>query len=210
MPVELPYMMAVGNIGPILDRIQEAGTPPKFTHEFMKNSLGFRSSSDRGIVKVLRQLGFLSSDATPTARYNRFRSKSSGGAVLAEGLREGWAEIFLADQRAHEKSSSQLAETFKGVTGAGDASAAKMAQTFKTLASRADWSASAPHAAASSDEAPALVERPASQPASNNGAADIDRSRLRLHHDIHIHLPATSDVAVYTAIFRALREELRD
>jgi hypothetical protein len=59
MPVELPYMMTVGNIGAILDRIQEAGTPPKFTHEFLKNSLGFRGSGDRGIVKVLRQLGFL-------------------------------------------------------------------------------------------------------------------------------------------------------
>ena len=36
MHIELPYMMTVGNIGAILDRIQEAGTPPKFTHEFLE------------------------------------------------------------------------------------------------------------------------------------------------------------------------------
>lgn len=209
MPVELPYMMTVGNVGAILDRIQEAGTPPKFTHEFLKNSLGFRGSGDRGIVKVLRQLGFLSVDSTPTARYNRFRSKTAGGAVLAEGLREGWAEIFLADQRAHEKSAAQLAEIFKGVTGAGDASASKMAQTFKALASRADWSTPAPEVPPALEEPVLSPERPA-EPPSANGATGAGVAGVAFHHDIHIHLPATSDVAVYTAIFRALRDELRD
>lgn len=42
MPTDLPYMMTVGNIPAILERIRGAGTPPKFTHEFLKNSLGFR------------------------------------------------------------------------------------------------------------------------------------------------------------------------
>lgn len=206
MPVELPYMMAVGNVGAILDRIQEAGTPPKFTHEFLKNSLGFRGSGDRGIVKVLRQLGFLTSDSTPTPRYNRFRSKVAAGGVLAEGLREGWAEVFLADQRAYEKSASQLTEIFKGVTGAGDASAGKMAQTFKTLAARADWTSTPTE----------VAEEPEQFTAATNNRAGIEEefrpamNALALHHDIHLHLPATSDVAVYTAIFRALRDELRD
>ena len=154
---------------------------------------------------MLRQLGFLTADSTPTARYNRFRSKTSGGTVLAEGLRDGWADILLADQRAYEKSAAQLAEIFKGVTGAGDASAGKMAQTFKTLAARAEWT-SPPTEPASTE--PDAAERPAE--AASNGAGAPIGAGLALHHDIHIHLPATSDVAVYTAIFRALREELRD
>lgn len=197
-------MMTVGNIGAILDRIRDAGTPPKFTHEFLKNSLGFRGSGDRGVVKVLKQLGFLSNDSTPTKRYNDFRSRSAGGVVLAEGLRDGWAEIFLADQRAHEKQVAQLTELFKSVTGAGDAVAKKMAQTFKALAVKADWSASSELTTDVESAAPAEVD---ARPASVESAV---RSTFNLHHDIHIHLPATSDVAVYTAIFRALREELCD
>lgn len=205
MPTELPYMMTVGNIGAILDRIRDAGTPPKFTHEFLKNSLGFRGSGDRGIVKVLKQLGFITSDSTPTKRYNDFRSKTAGGVALAEGLRAGWSDIFLADQRAHEKSVAQLADLFKSVTGAGDAVSQKMAQTFKALASKADWSGEVP--ADGNGEVPPTAD-----------AGDVTTSRVEpsgsgtfnLHHDIHVHLPATSDVAVYTAIFRALREELRD
>lgn len=80
-----------------------------------------------------------------------------------------------------------------------------MAQTFKALAAKADWSGEV--SADSNGEMPPTAE-----------AGDVTTSRVEpsgsgtfnLHHDIHVHLPATSDVAVYTAIFRALREELRD
>lgn len=204
MPTEFPYMMTVGNIGDILDRIRDAGTPPKFTHEFLKSSLGFRGSGDRGIVKVLKQLGFLTNDSTPTNRYNDFRSKTTGGMALAEGLRDGWADIFLADQRAHEKSVAQLTDLFKSVSGAGDSVAQKMAQTFKALTSKADWTVQSA-GTGQSETAP-----PDETAANSVWSEHPTRGDLNLHHDIHIHLPATSDVAVYTAIFRALRDELRD
>lgn len=45
MPTDLPYMMTVGNIPAILERIRGAGTPPKFTHEFLKNSHEFLKNS---------------------------------------------------------------------------------------------------------------------------------------------------------------------
>ena len=93
------------------------------------------------MIKVLKQAGFLASDGSPTPRYNEFRSSSTGGKALADGLREGWAPIYLADQRAHEKSAAQLTDIFKSVTGQGEAVARKMASTFKALASKADWSA---------------------------------------------------------------------
>jgi hypothetical protein len=37
---------------------------------------------------------------------------------------------------------------------------------------------------------------------------DDSGAAFRLHHDIHIHLPPTSDVAVYRAIFQAMKSEL--
>jgi hypothetical protein len=77
----------------ILDRIRSAATPPRFTHEFLKSNLGFSSSNDRAVIKVLKQLGFLTSDGTPTPRYNDYRGPD-GGRVLAEGLRDGWLRCF--------------------------------------------------------------------------------------------------------------------
>jgi len=209
MAVELPYMIQMGNIPLILDRIQEAGTPPKFTHEFLKNSLGFRGSGDRPMVKVLRQLKFLTGDGSPTPRYNQFRSRSTGGKALADGLREGWADVFLADQTAHNKSTTELTQIFKGVTGAGDASAKKMAATFKALASKADWAES--EGKGSKDSAPdAAEESSATDDVRPDLKSGLDRLPMTFHHDIHLHLPATSDQSVYTAIFRAIKEELRD
>jgi hypothetical protein len=206
---DIPYMMQMGNIPRIFARIREAGTPPKFTHEFLKNSLGFTGSGDRGIIKVLKALGFLSNDSVPTERYNRFKGPA-GNSELAQGLREGWAPIFLADQAAQDRTHTQLTQIFKSVTGAGDASAKKMAGTFKAIAEIADWQAPpdvSQHVAEVVSDAESTAPQNGDSPASPDSPS---LPGLTLRHDIHLHLPATSDVTVYTAIFRAIRDELRD
>lgn len=208
MPADFPYMNSVGHVPDILTRIQEAGAPPRFTHEFLKTTLGFTSSSDRGIIAVLKQLGFLSSDGSPTERYHHYRGGPEGRKALAQGLREGWSEIYLANERAHELTAGQLKEIFKSVTGKSDSVAEKMASTFKALANAADWSAPSSHVpsvtGASEPETPDDAEQ--TPPAVATGVSPLDG--LALHHDVHVHLPPTSDVAVYRAIFRALRDEL--
>ncbi|MCY3576114.1 MAG: DUF5343 domain-containing protein [bacterium] len=210
MAKEIPYMASVGNVAEIIQKLRSAGTPPRFTHDFLSSTLGFRSSGDRGFIKVLRCLGMLSNDGTPTDRYNAFKNDITGGLALADGLHEGWSDLFLADQQAQERSPAELQQIFKSITGKGDAVAKKMATTFKAFADLADFS-----------------ERPASSPngrndeelanAEDEGAPEIPSDRpprefssINLRHDVHLHLPPTSDVAVYTAIFRALREELLD
>jgi hypothetical protein len=198
MPADFPYMGSNKNLKSILERIREAGTPPKFTHDFLKSTLGFASSNDRAVIQVLKSLGFLTADGIPTDRYNEFRDASKSGAAMTTGLREGWSEIFLADQRAHEKTTSQLTELFKTVAGKGEAVAKKMATTFKTLAEVADWKAAPVPSEVTMAEEPERRER----------IAPVEVPALGLHHDVHIHLPSTSDVAVYTAIFRALKAEL--
>jgi hypothetical protein len=139
MPAEIPYMASVANVRDIMSKIQSAGTPPKFTYDFLKSNLGFSSSNDRAIIKILKALGFLTADGTPTARYNEYRGPG-GGKALATGLREGWDSFFLSDQKVYQKSSGQIQEIAKNVTGAGDAVATKMASTFKVLADLADFS----------------------------------------------------------------------
>jgi hypothetical protein len=203
MADNLPYMLGIKNLDAILAKIRTAGTPPKFTNDFLKTSLGFPSSSDRGVIKVLKTLGFLSPDSVPTPRYNEFRQASTSGRAMALGLREGWAPIFLADQEAHTRTATQLKEIFKNVTGKAESVAEKMASTFKALTQKADFNATA----AAPIETVELVEEVQDEV----GKIQQRTQRgLALHHDIHLHLPPSSDVAVYTAIFRALREELLD
>jgi hypothetical protein len=73
----------------------------------------------------------LTADGAPTERYNEFRSATSGDKALATGLREGWAPIFLADEKANERSFTELKEMVKTVTGQGESTAVRMASTFK-------------------------------------------------------------------------------
>lgn len=211
MPAEYPYMRSQKNLPDILKKIKVAQTPPRFTHEFLKSNLGFGSSSDRPMIQVLKQLGFLSSDSTPTARYNQFRADpEKRSPAMAEGLREGWSEVFMSDQNAHQRSSTELKEIIKNVTGKSESVAEKMAATFKTLGGYADFSAQlAPREPKGDAEA---AEEKVKTAAQQPGAARMSGvgGGVSLHNDVHIHLPATSDTAVYTAIFRALREELLD
>jgi hypothetical protein len=196
---EIPYMESVANLSDILSKIRTAGSPPKFTHEFLSSTLGFKGSRDRGVIKVLKALGFLTADSIPTQRYNQFKDERLSRAVMAAGIRDGWADVFLADEKSYERTQSQLVGIFKNVTGKGEAVAQKMASTFKALAAQADWQ-KLPEMEAAEPEAAALT-LPREM---------VREGRVSLHQDVHIHLPATSDVAVYTAIFRALREELLD
>ena len=197
-------MMQVGNIPAIFAKIRSAGTPPKFTHDFLSATLGFKGSGDRGVIKLLRSMGFLTSDGTPTSRYNDYRSNLEGGRAVADGLREAYPGVFLADTGAHERSTTELTEIFKRVSGKGEASALKMASTFKALAALGEWTSReiAP--------TPPAVTAAGGEAAPERPARSASKSTLSLHHDVHIHLPSTSDVSVYTAIFRALKDELLD
>ena len=209
MAKEIPYMAAVGNVDEIIQRIRAAGTPARFTHDFLSSTLGFRSSNDRGFLKVLRVLGMVTSDGVPTERYNAFKNDISGGSAMADGLRDGWADLFLADERAHEKNTTELQQMFKTITGKGDAVAGKMATTFKTLAKHADFT-NVPGAIPGSGRDDAAGAASDEGAPSSAAAATTGLSSITLSHDVHVHLPTTSDIAVYTAIFRALREELVD
>lgn len=212
MPVEVPYLMSITNVPAILEKIRTAGTPPKFTHEFLKATLGFGSSNDRGVIKVLRQMGFLSTDGVPTPRYNEYRGDQPGKAI-AIGLREGWPDFFLADEKIYERSNTQIQGIAKSLTGAGDSVAQKIASTFKAFAEKADWSGPV----AQQQERPA--ESGDDELEHDGGVGDEPRRANRngkgagaglfeLHHDIHIHLPPTNDVSVYRAIFQAIKAEL--
>ncbi|BDV31566.1 DUF5343 domain-containing protein [Microbacterium terricola] len=211
MAAEIPYMPSVVNVAAILDKIRSAGTPPKFTHDFLKSTLGFGSSNDRAMVKVLRSLGFISADGTPTQRYNEF--KGDPGKALATGLREGWPDLFMADQKVYEKSVSQVQGIVKTVTGAGDAVAQKTASTFKALSDKADWSAGAADKKTQVDDQPTEVNSPdetrnAEGGSGGTGSSGVGSGLFQLHHDIHIHLPPTTEVSVYRAIFQAIKAEL--
>ena len=79
-----------------------------------------------------------------------------------------------------------------------------MARTFKALADQADFNALPADGAEGAETAAATREEEVRPPAEGAGGAV-----LTLRHDIHIHLPESTEIAVYDAIFRSIRNNLQ-
>lgn len=208
MGVPQSYLNSVKNVSAIFDAIKTAGVPDRFAHEFLKQ-LGFQSSNDRAVIPVMKALRFLDDNSAPTDRYKRFRDPAISGAVMAEALRDAYSDVFTVNEKAHEQSSTALSGTFKRITGKGDAVSTKMATTFKALAGLADWSAASVVVPVEEDAAPTERANDGATPPTPAPTPPTAISGFPLHHDVHIHLPASTDVKVYDAIFRSLREHLR-
>lgn len=212
MNVNVPYLMKVGNITKILDKIQKAGAPETFNVEFLKD-LGFTSSQDRPMAKLLKYIGLLDLNGHPTPAYREFMDHNRAKAVLAGRLRVAYDDLFTADRDAQTKSVENLKGWFKTKTGVGESAAEKMAATFKALASYADFKAVSEQASLS-DPPARDAPRESSAPGevnqdSRNGRPNGAReSAIGLVYRFEIHLPDTQNVDTFRAIFRALREEL--
>lgn len=202
MSIPATYLPTVRRVPNILDAIQRAGVPDKFTHEFLKQ-LGFTSSADRSVIGVLKALRFLDDSGVPTDRYKRFRDPAHSKIVLASALKDAYADIFTIDQSAHARSRADLKGMFQRASGKSERVAELMADTFGALAKQADFTSPPIPISASetstSREDPDAEEIPEALPLAGS---------IRLHHDVHIHLPDTTDIAVYNAIFKSLRENL--
>lgn len=90
----------------------------------------------------------------------------------------------------------------------GDRAITFMAKTFKELSNYADWSED-------------IIEEPKTNtPNDNNSINNVydefpinarqerNKSNFDLNYDIHIHLPATRDQAVYDALFSSLSKHI--
>jgi hypothetical protein len=195
-------MGSVKNLEAILAQLRRAAVPPKFTYEFLKG-LGFPSSNDRPIIPLMKALGLLDEQGAPRERYRQFKDESQWRRILAEGIREGYADVYAVDENAHNLPAAQVNGIFARLSDKGEAATAKMAMTFRALTKLADFGAAV-------NETEELPEEPVVEELSQEREerGKLDGARLNLRHDIHLHLPASDDVKVYDAIFRSLRSNL--
>jgi hypothetical protein len=194
------YVLPTNRIPEIFGKIRDGQAPERFTQQLLKD-WGFASTNDRAFIPLLKALGFLTADGKPTQRYNDYRDHSRSKDVMAQALREAYADIFLIKEHPTNADKSAIEGKFKSFHNASDNVASLMAKTFLGLLPLADLSAkgkvSPPHKEAERGEETVSQEIPL--PAGGGPG---------LHYNIQIHLPATKDIEVYNAIFKSLREHL--
>lgn len=194
-----------GQLPEFLKKIQEGQAPSKFTQQHLKD-IGFASTNHRAFIPLLKAIGFLSSDGSPTTRYHQYRDQSQSRAVLGEAIKEAYSDLFLIKSHPKKSDKSLIQGKFKSTHNTSDIAAERMAKTFFSLLDLADI-----------DHAPkkALVEEVKKElaietetPAPNAAPASQALATPGLHYNIQIHLPATKDVEVFNAIFKSLKEHL--
>ncbi|MFO6454030.1 MULTISPECIES: DUF5343 domain-containing protein [unclassified Aeromicrobium] len=203
MAVPASYLTSTKNLASIFEALRKAQVPDAFTYEFLKQ-LGYSSSSDRPVIPVLKAIGFLDSSGRPTPLYREYKDPKSSKSVLARALRKGYSDVFAIDAEAFERTTTELTGMFSRLSDKGESVTSKMALTFKSLSDMADFDAVAepvhtyPREPDTTDPTPG----PPSPGLANDGHS------LTLRHDVHIHLPLSTDVAVYDAIFKSIKANL--
>ncbi len=194
------------------DALLNAEAPARFSIKFLEG-LDFKSTNDRLLIGILKELGFLNTDGTPQDRYFQFLDKSKSAKIVAEGIKEAYSELFAVNKNAHKMdvadAYNKLRTLYRGEKK--DTVVKLIAKTFVGLCEYADFSqplqkdeeqVSPPP----EDIIPDNYDGTQETPSPKLGGSSLNMNSLQYH--INIVLPETRDAAVYDAIFKSLRDHL--
>ena len=208
MPATLPYLSSNKNIGELFRKIASAAVPTKFTQEFLQTTIGLSGSNDRPLIPLLRNLGFLDQSNSPTATYSLLKAKDKSGAAIAAGIKNAYAPLFAADERAFELAGEKLKSLIAQVAGTDDDMTARIAGTFSGLVKQGDFKAELP-SKDREQKKPKLGDDAKEDDRGAHGTTDqTGRKNLRteFQYVIQVQLPSNGSEETYLNIFNAIRK----
>jgi hypothetical protein len=206
MALPRSYLTSAKNLAAIFEAMKSAQAPPKFTIKFLE-SLDFKSTADRLVVGVLKAIGFLGSDGSPTDRYFRFLDQTQSASVVGEGVEEAYRDLFQVNKNAQSMTKAEVMNKMKTL-GQGQFSESvvdKMAMTFLELCKLSDFKKRE-----SSADPIGLTEK-LQDTSPSEPVVDLTRPSTNfggLNYVIQVVLPESRDPKIYDGIFRSLREHL--
>ncbi|MHC1714438.1 MAG: DUF5343 domain-containing protein [Acidaminococcaceae bacterium] len=199
---DYPYMTSNNKISLIIESLQAAAKPPKFTLDFLRN-MGYASTNDRGIISLFKKLGFLTDDSVPTVYYDQLRDKSTYKKIIATRIRELYSELFTINVEIFKDNEANIKGAISRVTGGDEESVKRVYSTFKTLCAIADFTQKP------IEEVVKIKTEPTHENIELSTSLKAPKNPITtFHYNIQIHLPATTDISVYNAIFKSLKDNL--
>ena len=202
---EFAYTTVPGKLGPLLDKIRHTGVPAKATVAWMK-SIGFTSSNDSTLLPLLKFIGLCDQSGSPTEHWKQYRGPHHG-TVLAQMIREGYAELFSIYPQEQDQSDSDLSSFFTTRSKAGKQVISKTVTTFKTLCSKADFQSASP---STPDPIPQTVQVHQAHKAQAPAAivANPKYPTPEVHIDIQIHISPEASTTQIDQIFKSMSKHL--
>lgn len=196
----VPYMSGYGSITKGLNAIKKAKTPTKFSQDYLATTLKMPGGTARPLIPFLKKTGFLTSSGEPTQLYIQFRNPTQTGVAAAKALKKGFSALYEVNEYIHDADDDALRGVVTQVTGAEPDSGTVKAVvgSFKALKEFANFDAETPE-----DDVPDDGDELDGTPTDR-----LKELELNLGYTINIHLPPTSDIAVFNAIFKSLRDNI--
>lgn len=204
------YLLTTKNLDAFLNSLLNAQAPTKFTNKFLEQ-LEFKSTNDRLFIGMLKFLGFIDGLGSPQERYFKFLDQTQSKYVLAEAIKEAYADLFTVNVKANEMSVNDVKNKLKTLTQGTKSETVIhcMANTFTSLCKYADFSKQASKDVATiNHQEPTTEEIPHSNEHKMTHELINKKITTEMHYNIQIHLPETRDITVYDAIFKSLKEHL--
>ena len=201
-------MTSIKNLDSIINSVINAKAPDKFTTRFLED-LGFKSSNDRLIIGVFKALGLIDDNGQPLQRYYEFLDQTQTKKILAIGIQEAYEDLFNLRKDAQTLSNDEIKNKLKTLTQGqkSEKVISLMAATFRALCDLADWTDIPIEKRDSTVRDPSAMI-PTQQEADQTAVMSGRSTKMNLHYNIQIHLPETTNAAVYDVIFQSLKKHL--
>jgi hypothetical protein len=216
----LPYLTAPGNVRKALAAIQTCDVPTVVDSTFINESMSIPGTSGKQVATWLKKIGFIDATGAPTEIYGRFRNPDSAADAALSALHTGYGSLYSREPLLHRLPDEQLVELIRSdiARGIGSNVVNLVRASIRGIAAYAQeqlepeqGQAATRKFAGQSDIAlkrhdqlaiPLASLQAASSPAKNQSAMG------GAVYNIYLSLPATSDEAVFAAIFSALKNTL--
>jgi hypothetical protein len=190
---KFPYTTKPSSLRKFLAMVPQKPKPGKINSTLIK-SWGFKDTNDATMIRVLKAVGLVGADNTPTPDYIAFMHKGTGPGHLAQKVRELYPALFEASHSPHTEPTASLENLFNIHSGGATGTIAQQMQTFKALCDHADFSGSVSPPAATS-----IVSTTERKEIS--GKAGTASNGPTIHIDLHIHLPGNKSRRDYEYMF---------
>jgi len=171
------------------------------------------------MIPLLKGLGFLSSDGSPTERYRAYLDETRSKTVMGEAVKEAYSDIFVIRSNPSQADKAIIQGKFKSTFNLSDVVASRAANTFLSLVELSDYEVAEQSEGNGKDDNLSETDSPnvetpdpesANSKPNTNVVDPIKLNKLEMRYNIQIHVPATKDIEVYNSIFKSIREHLID
>ena len=155
------------------------------------------------MIPLLKNLGFLDQGNVPTQDYKDFRDDAKSGLVMAKRIKETYPSLFTAHEYANKLSKEELTNKLITILGLSkdDKNIPFVVGTLQELFKLADFTGKhkpdekGKHKTEETEEKPPPI-------------LSEKQRQLGISYTINLNLPATTEVEVFNAIFKSLKEHL--